>query len=108
MAKILQQESLLRRQYDIVENSFMSPRAKSEGSGTELFNLETECVNYRNQYEDIIDFEAKTVETNDSLDYATEVLSKEGLYLSVELYSATEVKDSQVKIVYENGSVAKF
>lgn len=102
MAKILQQESLLKRQAEIVGNSFMAPRAKSEGLGTELFNLEMERVNYRNQYEHIIDYEAKTAETNDSLDYATELLSKEGLYLNTELYSATEVNDSQVKIVYES------
>lgn len=102
MAKILQQESLLNRQADIVGNSFMAPRAKSEGLGTELFNLEMERVNFRNQYEHIIDYEAKTAETNDSLEYATEVLSKEGLYLSAELYSITEVRDSQIKIVYES------
>lgn len=102
MAKILQQESLLNRQADIVGNSFMAPRAKSEGLGTELFNLEMERVNFRNQYEHIIDYEAKTAETNDSLDYATEVLGKEGLYLNTELYSATEVRDSQIKIVYES------
>lgn len=102
MAKILQQESLLNRQADIVGNSFMAPRAKSEGLGTELFNLEMERVNFRNQYEHIIDYEAKTAETNDSLDYATEVLGKEGLYLNTELYPATEVRDSKIKIVYES------
>jgi hypothetical protein len=102
MAKIQQQESLLKRQAVIVGNSFMAPSEKSEGVGTELFNLEMERINFRNLYEHIIDYEAKTAETNDSLDYATELLSKEGLYLNAELYSATEVNDSRVKLVYES------
>lgn len=111
MEKILQQESLLKRQAEIVENSFMPPKAKSEELGIDLFRIEMERENYKNQYEHIVDYEAKTAEVNDSLDYATKVLGKEGLYLNTELYSATEIKDSQIKIVYESnikGYIEKY
>lgn len=102
MEKILQQESLLKRQAEIVENSFMPPKAKSEKLGIDLFRIEMERENYKNKYEHIVDYEAKTAEFNDSLDYATKVLGKEGLYLNTELYSATEIKDSKIRIVYES------
>lgn len=102
MKKIVNQEDLLKKQINILEKSFLLPRNKLNNIKDCLLEIDSEKYNFKNYYEDIVNYQKNAATINDRLDTVSEVLQSEGLYLTVNLYSETKMGDTQIKIVYEN------